>query len=148
MFNQCLSFLPSGLEELYLLSYIFSYSLNDLPSGLKKLSFSYCGEDNYKYSINNLPENLEELEIYSEQPIIIENLPSKIKKLSLGINDKEFNFLPDGLEELEIGVIGDPGKIIFPEKLKKITIKRLNRNYKKIEEYISTIRSDIIISEL
>jgi len=69
--------LPKNIEEI--IFYKFNLSIDNLPSGLKRLDLSIC--NNFNKSLNNLPFELKILLLNNEYSLPLDYLPESLEKL-------------------------------------------------------------------
>jgi hypothetical protein len=112
VFNQSLNYLPTGLEDLVIVSRNFNQSLYFLPNTLKKL---YIGNAVFNQSVDSLPNKLETLCISSLNfNQRLDNLPESLKTLFIEFPIKHINVLenlPSSLETLIYGFFVNPSNI-------------------------------------
>ena len=132
-FNQPLQNSLSKLSNLckLTLGHNFDQIIN-IPFNIKYLKLN-CNNQNI---IDYLHNNIEELELYSNFNLELNNLPTSIKKIII-LNNRynwELNNLPNSIEYIQLPIFYDKKILNIPSKLKVI---KCSKDYKYINDFIN-----------
>ena len=82
-FNQPLTFLPTGLKQLFISSHTFNQPIDNLPPQLETLSLLGCSQ--FEQPANNLPKTLKILRLPLSYSIPVSSLAPGLIELRLGL---------------------------------------------------------------